>query len=187
VGSSSKRDGDARGTSPRPPAAAAAVVTGADDGSLSDLGGEPGWKAYLPTGEDEAADEPHTVFEDRENVVFDERVGGRVYERAADGREADWADVIAREPPRRFVLRWRVNPKRAPTEIEVRFTAEDGRTRVDLEHRGWDEAGLAREEVGGTPRTNPRGTSCAAPRTGCRPSPDPVCRCSFGGVIRTRS
>jgi Activator of Hsp90 ATPase homolog 1-like protein len=85
--------------------------------------------------------EPHTVFEDREAVVFDEQVGGRVYERAADGREADWADVVAWEPPQRFVLRWRVNPKRAPTEVEVRFTSEDNRTRIDLEHRGWDDAG----------------------------------------------
>lgn len=85
--------------------------------------------------------EPHTVFENRVAVVFDERVGGRVYERAADGREADWADVIAWEPPQRFVLRWRVNPRRGPTEIEVRFTPDGERTRVDLEHRGWDEAG----------------------------------------------
>jgi uncharacterized protein YndB with AHSA1/START domain len=84
--------------------------------------------------------EPHTVFENRVAVVFDEHVGGRVYERAADGREADWADVIAWEPPRRLVLRWRVNPKRVPTEIEVLFTPDEGRTRVDLEHRGWDEA-----------------------------------------------
>jgi Activator of Hsp90 ATPase homolog 1-like protein len=83
--------------------------------------------------------EPHTAFEDRAAIVFDERVGGRVYERAADGREADWADVIAWEPPERFVLRWRVNPERSPTEVEVRFTPEGDRTRVDLEHRGWDD------------------------------------------------
>jgi hypothetical protein len=67
-------------------------------------------------------------------------VGGRLYERAAEGEEADWADVIAWEPHERFVLRWRVNPDRSPTEVEVRFTPEDGRTRVDLEHRGWDDA-----------------------------------------------
>lgn len=85
--------------------------------------------------------EPHTVFEDRVAVVVDERVGGRVYERAADGQEADWADVIAWEPPRRLVLRWRVNPERGPTEVEVRFSPDGGGTRVDLEHRGWDQVG----------------------------------------------
>jgi uncharacterized protein YndB with AHSA1/START domain len=88
-------------------------------------------------------EEPHSVFDDRVAVVFEERVGGRVYERAADGQEADWADVIAWEPPERLVLRWRVNPRRGPTEVEVRFTAEDGGTRVDLEHRGWDLVGDA--------------------------------------------
>jgi uncharacterized protein YndB with AHSA1/START domain len=82
---------------------------------------------------------PHTVFENRAAVVVDERVGGRVYERSADGEEHDWADVVGWEPPHRLVLRWRVNPERTPTEVEVRFTPEDGRTRVDLEHRGWDD------------------------------------------------
>lgn len=84
--------------------------------------------------------ESHSLYEDRERIVFEERVGGRVYERSTDGQEGDWADVLAWEPPARFVLRWRVNPKRAPTEVEVRFTAENGGTRVDLEHRGWDDA-----------------------------------------------
>lgn len=82
----------------------------------------------------------HTIFEDGvDGIVFDERVGGRVYERNADGEEGEWADVLAWEPHDRFVLRWRVNPKRGPTELEVRFTAEGDRTRVDLEHRGWDD------------------------------------------------
>jgi activator of Hsp90 ATPase-like protein len=88
---------------------------------------------WWPTGS-------HRIFEEGSSVVFDERVGGRVYERAADGREGEWADVIAWEPPHRFVLRWRVNPKRGPTEVEVRFAPENGGTRVDLEHRGWDDS-----------------------------------------------
>ena len=80
------------------------------------------------------------MFEDRvEEIVFDERVGGRVYERSADGEEFDWADVLAWEPHDRFVLRWRVNPERGPTELDVRFTPDGDRTRVDLEHRGWDD------------------------------------------------
>lgn len=95
----------------------------------------------------------HSIFEDRvQEVVFDERVGGRVYERNADGEEADWADVVEWEPHSRFVLRWRVNPERGPTEVEVRFTPEGDGTRVDLEHRGWDaigdEAGRAGYDTG---------------------------------------
>jgi uncharacterized protein YndB with AHSA1/START domain len=80
----------------------------------------------------------HRIFEGS-TVVFDGRAGGRVYERATTGEEGDWADVLVWEPPHRLVLRWRVNPNRGPTEVEVRFTPENGRTRVDLEHRGWDD------------------------------------------------
>jgi len=91
----------------------------------------------------------HSFFEERQAIVFEERVGGRVYERSIDGQEGDWADVLAWEPPDRFVIRWRVNPKRTPTEVEVRFTPENGGTRVDLEHRGWDDAeGRANYDTG---------------------------------------
>jgi uncharacterized protein YndB with AHSA1/START domain len=64
-----------------------------------------------------------------------------VYERSTDGEEADWADVVAWEPPTRLVLRWRVNPERAPTEVEVCFTPDGDGTRVELDHRGWDATG----------------------------------------------
>jgi uncharacterized protein YndB with AHSA1/START domain len=91
----------------------------------------------------------HSLFEERREIVFEERVGGRLYEVATDGEEGDWADVLAWEPPDRFVLRWRVNPKRSPTEVEVRFSPENGGTRVDLEHRGWDDAeGRANYDTG---------------------------------------
>jgi uncharacterized protein YndB with AHSA1/START domain len=82
--------------------------------------------------------ESHRIF-DESSVVFDEHVGGRVYERSADGEEGDWADVLVWEPPHKFVLRWRVNPKRGPTELEVTFSAHGSGTRVELEHRGWDD------------------------------------------------
>ena len=82
----------------------------------------------------------HSLFEDKvEMIVFDERVGGRVYERNVEGEEFEWADVVTWEPHSRFVLRWRVNPERGPTEVDVRFTPDGDGTRVDLEHRGWDD------------------------------------------------
>jgi uncharacterized protein YndB with AHSA1/START domain len=91
----------------------------------------------------------HSLFDERKEIVLEERVGGRVYEVSTEGEEGEWADVIAWEPPDRFVLRWRVNPKRGPTEVEVRFTSENGGTRVDLEHRGWDDAeGRANYDTG---------------------------------------
>src|SRR5215216_711074 len=70
-------------------------------------------------------------------------VGGRLYERWHDGHEADWARVLAWEPPARLLLSWQPNPDRpAPTEVEVRFVPlEPDHTRVELEHRGWERLG----------------------------------------------
>lgn len=77
-------------------------------------------------------------------AVFENRQGGRVYERQEDGTEADWGEVIAWEPPHRFVLDWKV----CPSELEVRFSYEsEGVTRVDLEHRGWERAGEGAEAM----------------------------------------
>ena len=78
-----------------------------------------------------------------ETVVFQGGAGGQVYERTKNGEDLKWADVIAYDPPHRFVLAW--NPSREharpKTEIEVTFTDEGGKTRVDLEHRGWERLG----------------------------------------------
>jgi len=78
-----------------------------------------------------------------ETVVFQGGAGGQVYERTKNGEELKWADVVAYDPPHRFVLAW--NPSREQdeptTEIEVTFTREGGKTRVDLEHRGWEPLG----------------------------------------------
>lgn len=74
-----------------------------------------------------------------ETVVFEGRVGGRIYERMSDGAEADWGAVLVWEPPHRVVFSWKPNLTPGPmTEVEVRFVAEGATTRVDLEHRAWE-------------------------------------------------
>ena len=84
-----------------------------------------------------------------ETVVFQGGAGGQVYERTRGGEELKWADVVAYEPPHRFVLSW--NPSREHdrprTEIEVTFTDEGGKTRVELEHRGWERLGAEAGEA----------------------------------------
>jgi uncharacterized protein YndB with AHSA1/START domain len=44
-------------------------------------------------------------------AIFEGKVGGRVYERQEDGTEADWAEVVAWEPPSRFLLDWKIPPR----------------------------------------------------------------------------
>lgn len=91
--------------------------------------------------------ETHSIGKERiETVVVDGHAGGQIYERLEDGTEARWATVTAWEPPRRLVLAWQVNPDRpVPTEVEVRFSEEGAGTRVDLEHRGWEQYEDAQE------------------------------------------
>jgi uncharacterized protein YndB with AHSA1/START domain len=86
--------------------------------------------------------ETHSPGDERPvEAVFEPRVGGRLYDRTASGEEHDWATVLAWEPPSRFVVDWHVTPGRPSTELEVRFVAEGDRTRVELEHRGWESYG----------------------------------------------
>lgn len=76
------------------------------------------------------------------NVVIEPKAGGEVYEERDDGERFPWGRVLAWEPPARIVLSW--HPGRDPDvaqEIEMRFTAVDGGTRVELEHRNWDRLG----------------------------------------------
>ncbi len=85
---------------------------------------------------------------DVREVVWEEREGGKVFEIAATGERCTWATVLTWEPPHRLVIAWQVNPNRLGTEIEVRFTPRDGGTRVDLEHRGWENI-VDRDEMRG--------------------------------------
>ena len=74
-----------------------------------------------------------------ERLEFQGRVGGSVFEHMSDGRTLPWADVIAWDPPHRFVLAWKPHSRpQPPTEVQVTFTPQNGGTLVELEHRGWE-------------------------------------------------
>jgi uncharacterized protein YndB with AHSA1/START domain len=88
-----------------------------------------------------------------EAEVIELREGGRMYERAPDGTECDWAKVLAYEPPERFVIGWLLDAEfeydpDLMTEVEIRFIAEGAQaTRVELEHRGLEIFGEKAEKV----------------------------------------
>ena len=72
-------------------------------------------------------------------MIWEEQVGGRIYERHTDGGEGEWGRVLAWEPPARFVMSWYPGKDDSmATELEVSFSPEGDGTRVDLEHRGWE-------------------------------------------------
>ena len=102
----------------------------------------------------------HSIHKEKvTDVVLEPREGGEMYEIAEGGEREHWARVTAWEPPRRLVLAWHVNPETAaPTEIEVTFTPDGEGTRVELEHRDWEQAGAGAARCATTTRA--AGTSC---------------------------
>ncbi|HEY7146902.1 MAG TPA: SRPBCC family protein [Streptosporangiaceae bacterium] len=85
----------------------------------------------------------HTVTGQPEQVVLQAGVGGRIYERGADGTEHDWGEVTVWQPPERLAYLWHIGRDQAgATEVEIRFLARGpGATRVEIEHRGWERLG----------------------------------------------
>jgi uncharacterized protein YndB with AHSA1/START domain len=96
----------------------------------------------------------HIGKSDATDAVMEPFVGGRWYERGADGSECDWGHVRAWEPPGRVVLSWEIdadwkaNPNVA-SEVEVRFVEVPEGTRVELEHRKLEAFGERAAEMRG--------------------------------------
>jgi uncharacterized protein YndB with AHSA1/START domain len=81
----------------------------------------------------------HSIHKTVKEIVFEPYPGGEVYEVSEDGERGHWASVLQWDPPSRLVLAWNVlRAEDEATEVEVRFVPEYGRTRVELEHRGWE-------------------------------------------------
>ncbi len=82
-----------------------------------------------------------------EAIFVEPRVGGRWYERNAEGQQCEWGTVLAWDPPRMVRFSWHLGPghdqpdwvfdadmSRA-SEVEIRFSAAGpGATLVELEH-----------------------------------------------------
>lgn len=85
----------------------------------------------------------HSVYgEDAITCVLEARARGRLYEVHKDGRQSDWGEVLAWEPPSRVVFTMHPGRERVTAqEVEVSFQAEAGGTRLTLVHREWQKLG----------------------------------------------
>jgi uncharacterized protein YndB with AHSA1/START domain len=92
----------------------------------------------------------HSIHGRVAEIVFEPYVGGEVYELAESGERGHWATVRQWDPPHRLVLAWNIlNREGELTEVEVRFSPDNGGTRVELEHRGWEGVAEGAEEKRG--------------------------------------
>ena len=62
---------------------------------------------------------PFSAGQDRVRDVVEQRASGKVYETWADGTELDWGELLAWDPPERFIMTWAETP--VPTEVEFSF------------------------------------------------------------------
>ena len=79
------------------------------------------------------------------NLTLEGRVGGRFYESRSDGTEYEIGRVTAYQPPDLVAFTWRAPSWDATTQVEVRFISEEGGTRVELEHKGFDQTATTRD------------------------------------------
>jgi uncharacterized protein YndB with AHSA1/START domain len=94
----------------------------------------------------------HSIGGERvKQIVFEPRVGGRIFEEHIDGRRFQWGEVVAFEPPSRVAFTW--HPSREPStaqHVEVRFVPDGPGTRVELISTKWENwgAGVKRARRG---------------------------------------
>jgi hypothetical protein len=76
-------------------------------------------------------------------VVFEPRPGGRIFERTPDGTEIDWGEITLWDPPQRLGYLWHIGRSASDaTDVELTFVdLGDGRTRLEIVHRGWERLG----------------------------------------------
>jgi uncharacterized protein YndB with AHSA1/START domain len=75
-------------------------------------------------------------------IVFQCRPGGLIVEELVDGRRFQWGRVTAFEPPGRVAFTWHPSrDEREAQDVEVRFIAQGGGTRVELVSSGWERLG----------------------------------------------
>jgi uncharacterized protein YndB with AHSA1/START domain len=79
---------------------------------------------------------------DRAKAIFLEpRAGGRFFERFVDGDELQVGTVQACNPPHSIEFSWRTADWAGATQVHVTFSRSGTGTRIDVEHRGFENIG----------------------------------------------
>jgi uncharacterized protein YndB with AHSA1/START domain len=75
-------------------------------------------------------------------VIFEPRIGGRIFERAPSGQEHVWGSVLAWEPPARVEFSFHPGRDESVAQtVEVRFSSAPEGAKVVLTHSGWEKLG----------------------------------------------
>jgi uncharacterized protein YndB with AHSA1/START domain len=95
-----------------------------------------------------------------ETICVEPRVGGRWYERNAEGSLCDWGTVLAWDPPHRVAFSWHLGPghdspdwtfdadMEKASQVEVRFLPDGpSATLVELEHSKLERHGEGYEQL----------------------------------------
>ena len=90
-----------------------------------------------------------------QSIIVEPRVGGRWYERDAQGNDCQWGQVLAWDPPRLVTFSWHLGPGwrfdpdlAKASEVAIRFTSEGpSATVVDLVHSGLERHGEGYEQL----------------------------------------
>jgi uncharacterized protein YndB with AHSA1/START domain len=67
-------------------------------------------------------------------LVLEAEVGGRFFERASSGEEAELGTVLVCEPPHRISYTWRPGAITEPTRVDIHFQRQGGETVVEVLH-----------------------------------------------------
>jgi uncharacterized protein YndB with AHSA1/START domain len=95
-----------------------------------------------------------------EAIFVEPRVGGRWYERNAQGEQCEWGTVLAWDPPHRVTFSWHLGPGHdqpdwqfdpdpgKASEVEISFVPEGpNSTRINLEHRCLERHGEGYQQL----------------------------------------
>lgn len=82
-------------------------------------------------------------------IAIEGRIGGRIVERDRNGIEFEWGRVTVWEPPNKLAYTWYAgSTPDKPTDVELTFTEDEGKTTVQLVSSGWerfDDGGRLRD------------------------------------------